>query len=51
MRGRAVLVPLVLAVALASSVARAGGIVLESYTAERPADAARLLEPVLEELS
>ena len=31
--------------------ARADGIVLESYTGERPADAARLLTPVLEELS
>jgi len=31
--------------------ARADGIVLESYTGERPADAVRVLAPVLEELS
>lgn len=36
---------------MTSSIARGGGIVLESYTGERPADAARLLAPVLEELS
>ncbi|HUS28009.1 MAG TPA: hypothetical protein VMZ53_05855 [Kofleriaceae bacterium] len=33
------------------SVARANGVVLESYTGERPKDAARLLGPVLEELA
>ena len=38
-------------VLLTSTTARAGGIVLESYTGERPADAPRLLAPVLEELS
>lgn len=32
-------------------VAHAGGVVLESYTGERPADAPRLLAPVLEELA
>src|SRR5690606_26415112 len=48
---RRVMVPLVLALVFTSSVARGGGIVLESYTGERPADAERLLEPVLEELS
>ena len=41
----------VLALLAFSAPARAGGIVLESYTGERPADAARLLAPVLEELS
>lgn len=51
MRDRRFMVPLVLVLVLGSSVARGGGIVLESYTRERPADAARLLEPVLEELS
>lgn len=45
------MVPLVLTLVFTSSIARGGGIVLESYTGERPADAARLLEPVLEELS
>ena len=45
------MVPLIFALAFMSSIARGGGIVLESYTGERPADAARLLEPVLEELS
>lgn len=42
---------LVLGLVVMSSSARAGGIVLESYTGERPADAPRLLAPVLEELS
>lgn len=37
--------------AITTSVAHGGGIVLESYTGDRPADAARLLSPVLEELS
>lgn len=41
---------LVVLMVMASS-AYAGGIVLESYTGERPADAPRLLAPVLEELS
>lgn len=45
------MVPILLALVLTSSVARGGGIVLESYTAERPADAPRLLAPILEELS
>jgi hypothetical protein len=36
---------------LLGSSATAGGIVLESYTGERPADASRLLGPVLDELS
>lgn len=35
----------------AAGVAHAGGVVLESYTGERPADAARLMQPVLEELA
>jgi hypothetical protein len=44
--------PLVVAVLVATtSSAHGGGIVLESYTGERPADATRLLAPVLEELS
>jgi hypothetical protein len=34
-----------------ASVAQANGVVLESYTGERPKDAARLLGPVLEELA
>jgi hypothetical protein len=41
----------VLALLLIVAPARAGGIVLESYTGERPADAPRLLGPVLEELA
>jgi len=43
----------VVMVVLLAAVAKAGadGIVLESYTGERPADAQRLLSPVLEELS
>ena len=41
---------LVLLLAMTAA-ARAGGIVLESYTGDRPADASRLLAPVLEELS
>ncbi len=35
----------------ATGVAHAGGVVLESYTGERPADATRLMQPVLEELA
>jgi hypothetical protein len=50
-RDKAVMVHIVLALLMTSSVARGGGVVLESYTGERPADAARLLAPVLEELS
>src|SRR3954467_1268879 len=42
---------LLVMVVLGSSVAHANGVVLESYTGERPADAPRLLGPVLEELS
>jgi hypothetical protein len=45
------MVPILLALVMTSSIARGGGIVLESYTGERPADAGRLLAPVLEELS
>jgi hypothetical protein len=41
----------VLVLLLMTSLAHAGGIVLESYTGERPADAPRLLAPVLEELA
>ena len=41
---------LLVLIAVTSS-AHAGGIVLESYTGQRPADASRLLAPVLEELS
>jgi hypothetical protein len=48
---RAVMVHIVLAFLMTSSIARGGGVVLESYTGDRPADAARLLAPVLEELS
>lgn len=36
---------------LSSTTASANGVVLESYTGERPADAPRLLAPVLEELA
>jgi hypothetical protein len=50
-RDRAIMVHIVLALLMTSSIARGGGVVLESYTGERPADAARLLAPVLEELS
>lgn len=50
-RDRAVMVHFVFALLMTSSIARGGGVVLESYTGERPADAARLLAPVLEELS
>jgi hypothetical protein len=41
----------VLALVATASVAHADGVVLESYTGDRPADAARLLAPVLEELA
>ena len=41
----------VLAVLLVSTFARADGIVLEAYTNERPADATRLLSPIIEELT
>ena len=41
----------VLMVMVVASSAHAGGVVLESYTGDRPADASRLLAPVLEELS
>ncbi len=52
MHSRVVVVACVVAiVALARGRASGEGIVLESYTGERPADAARLLGPVLEELS
>jgi hypothetical protein len=36
---------------LAAAPARAGGIVLQSYTGDRPADADRLLSPILDELA
>ncbi|HEY5945182.1 MAG TPA: hypothetical protein VIV40_06810 [Kofleriaceae bacterium] len=45
------MVHVVLALLVSTSIARGGGVVLESYTGERPADAPRLLAPVLEELS
>jgi hypothetical protein len=45
------MVHIVVALLVTTSVARGGGIVLESYTGERAADAPRLLAPVLEELS
>jgi hypothetical protein len=45
------MVRIFLVLVLLSSSAYAGGIVLESYTGERAADAPRLLAPVLEELS
>lgn len=38
-------------VMMSASVAHANGVVLESYTGDRPADAPRLLAPVLEELA
>ena len=41
----------VLIVLLAAVTARADGIVLEAYTNERPADASRLLMPIVEELT
>jgi hypothetical protein len=50
-RDRAAMLHIVFALLMTTSVARGGGVVLESYTGERPADAARLLAPVLEELS
>ncbi len=50
MRHLLVLVPFVVAIA-APAPARAGGIVLESYTGERPADASRLVSPILDELA
>ncbi|HEY5928180.1 MAG TPA: hypothetical protein VIV11_41115 [Kofleriaceae bacterium] len=40
-----------LALIMMTSLAHAGGVVLESYTGERPADAPRLLAPILEELA
>lgn len=46
-----VLLRILIVLVVASRVAAADGIVLESYTGERPADAPRLLAPVLEELS
>ena len=36
---------------LAAVPARAGGIVLEAYTGERPADASRLISPIFDELA
>jgi hypothetical protein len=45
------MVRIVALVLVMTSAAHAGGIVLESYTGERPADAPRLLAPILEELS
>jgi len=42
---------LVLAVLAIAAPARAGGLALESFTGDRPADATRLLGPVLEELA
>lgn len=44
-------VRILIAVCVVGSVAHANGVVLESYTGERPADAPRLLAPVLEELA
>jgi hypothetical protein len=41
----------VLALILVGSLAHADGIVLEAYTNERPADATRLLMPIVEELT
>jgi hypothetical protein len=41
----------VLALILVGSLAHADGIVLEAYTNERPADASRLLMPIVEELT
>lgn len=50
-RDTSFMVHIVFVLLMTTSAARGGGIVLESYTGERPADAARLLAPVLEELS
>lgn len=50
MSSRSVVVVL-LAFALSASGARADGIVLEAYTRDRPADAQRLLSPILDELT
>src|SRR4029077_3342732 len=47
-RGMRILV--VAAVALAVAPARAGNIVIESYVGDRPADAPRLVNPILGEL-
>jgi hypothetical protein len=41
----------VVAMLVVGAPARAGGIVLEAYTGDRPADASRLLGPVLDELA
>lgn len=51
MRAALFIVHIAIVLAVTTSVARGGGVVLESYTGERPADAPRLLSPVLEELS
>jgi hypothetical protein len=42
---------LAILILLAASPALAGGIVLEAYNGERPADASRLLSPILDELA
>lgn len=44
-------VRILVALMIFTSFAHANGVVLESYTGERPADAPRLLAPVLEELA
>ena len=44
-------VRILIAIMVLSTTASANGVVLESYTGERPADAPRLLAPVLEELA
>jgi len=46
-----IVVGVLVAVGVMCGAAQADGIVLESYTGERPADAARLLAPFFEELS
>jgi hypothetical protein len=42
---------LVLSALVAAAPAHAGGIALEAYTGDRPADASRLLSPILDELA
>jgi hypothetical protein len=51
MQRRMVLVVAVVLAQLAASPASAGGIVLEAYTGERPADAPRVISPILDELA
>jgi hypothetical protein len=50
-RSRAAWVCAIVLVSLWAATARAGGIVLESYTGERSADAGRFVSPILDELA